>query len=269
MKNYNIEMNLQNDGYCILKNVLNEKEISDLEEALDQGLETKNIQKCNYFNEDKKFWPYIANLKIINSLNNLLNEKVFFMDGGFSRYNNMSKDCDENKISWHRDTDSSPQLKDQVPYCKINNFYKVFTVMTYLNRDLDNTISLIPRTHKIEYKKTINNILRIIHWKTKNKKNLNYLRKFIEKIISKKIIIKPGDCLVFFVGLFHKPVAPKNHGNRKAVITRYAPKTVNSENYIHYILKNSSRIHYSEKAFLKLNQSKTFIDFLKEKEILY
>tara|TARA_B100001248_G_C27386024_1_gene459735 strand:+ start:1515 stop:2324 length:810 start_codon:yes stop_codon:yes gene_type:complete len=265
----NIKLDLLKDGYCILKNVLNEKEILDLEKALDQGLESKNIQKCNYFNEDKKFWPYIANIKIINSLNNLLNEKVFFMDGGFSSYDTISKDTDENKISWHRDTDSAPQLTDQVPYCKENNFYKVFTVMTYLNRDIENTISLIPRTHKIEYKKSINNILRIIHWKTKNNKKVFYFRKFIEKIISKNIIIRPGDCLVFFVGLFHKPVAPKIHGNRKAVITRYAPRGINSENYIHYVLKNSSRKHYSDKAFLEFNESEIFIDFLKKNEILY
>lgn len=35
--------------------------------------------------------------------------------------------------------------------------------MTYLNSDVDNIISLIPRTHKIEYKTTLNNILRIIY----------------------------------------------------------------------------------------------------------
>ena len=43
----NIKLDLLKDGYCILKNVLNEKEILDLEKALDQGLESKNIQKCN------------------------------------------------------------------------------------------------------------------------------------------------------------------------------------------------------------------------------
>lgn len=118
MKYENIRSNLQKEGYCILKNVLNKNEISDLEKVLDQALDNKKIQKCNYFNEDEKFWPYIAHKNIINSLNSLLNEKVFFMDGGFSRYNTISKDTDESKISLHRDTDSAPPLKDQVPYCK-------------------------------------------------------------------------------------------------------------------------------------------------------
>lgn len=261
--------NLLKDGYCILKNVLDNKEIDNLKNTIRENLEKKNIQKYDYFNEDEKFWPYIANEKIINFLNNFLGENVFFMDGGFSNYNTASKDTDEHKISWHRDTDSAPKIKGQVPYCEENNFYKVFTVMTYLNKDIDNTVSLIPKSHRVEYKRTLNNILRILHWKTKNKKNISVIRKMIEKKISKKIIIQTGDCLVFFVGLFHKPVAPKNSGYRKALITRYAPRSINSENYINYILKNSSRTHYSEKKFMNFNQSLPFINYLKNKKIFY
>lgn len=258
------------NGYCVLKNILTNDEVENLKHGLEEGLKKKNnIQKYDYFNEDEKFWPYISNKKILNSLNSLLNDEVFFMDGGFTNYKKISKDIDEYKISWHRDTDTAPKIKGVVPYCKENNFYKVFTVMTYLNKDMDNTISLIPKSHRVEYKTTLNNILRILHWKTRSKKNVLFIRKIIENIISKKMIIQTGDCLVFFVGLFHKVVAPKNSGYRKALITRYAPRSINSENYINYILKNSSRIHYSEKRFLNFNQSQSFINYLKNKNIFY
>ena len=269
MINKEIKESFFQEGYCVLRNILNDKEIEELNLTIDQELKEKNISKINNFSEHELFWPYIANEKILNCLNELLNEKIFFMDGGFSNYNTNSEDTNNHKISWHRDTDSAPKIKNEVPYCEKNNYYKVFTVMTYLNKGLKNQISIIPKTHKVEYKKTLSNILRIIHWKTKNKKKISFIRKFIEKNIAKKIIINPGDCLVFFVGLFHKPVAPVNSGYRKAIITRYAPKGKNSENYINYILKNSSRLHYSDKKFLNYKNSDSFVDFLKKKNIFY
>ena len=269
MINNNTKKFFFNNGYCVLKNVLTSDEIKNLRNALDEGLKKKNVQKVNYFNEDEKFWAYISNKKVLNSLNSLLNEDIFFMDGGFSRYDMSSKDTDKDKISWHRDTDSVPKIKGEVPYCKENNFYKVFTVMTYVNHDANNIISVIPKTHKPKYRLTLNNILRIFHWKTKNKKKISFLRNFIERLISKNIIVEAGDCLIFFVGLFHKPVSSQNFVPREAIITRYASKSNNSENYINYVLKNSSRVHYSDKKFLSLNKSKTFIEFLKKEKLYY
>ncbi len=198
-----------------------------------------------------------------------MNDEVFFMDGSFSRDDSSSKDPDKNKISWHRDTDSAPKIKGEVPDCKKNNFYKIFTVMTYVNHDTNNIISLIPKSHKQEYRLTLNNFMRIFHWRTKNKKTISFLRNFIESLISKSIIVESGNCLIFFVGLFHKPVFSQNFASREAIITRYAPKSNNLENYINYIMKNSSRVHYSDKKFLTFNKSKTFIEFLKKEELYY
>ena len=257
------------NGYCVLKKILSPKEIKNLSQAVGAGLKKKNVQKINYFNEDDKFWSYISNKKILDSLSILLNDKVFFMDGGFSKYDLNSKDTNEDKISWHRDTDSAPKIKKKVPYCEENDYYKVFTVMTYVNENNKNSISLIPKTHKSNYRLTFNNLLRIFHWKTKNKKNFSFLRNFIEKMISKKITVESGDCLIFFVGLFHKPISPQNFTSREAIITRYAPKSKNSENYINYVMKNSSRLHYTDKEFLNLNRSKEFIEFLKKEKLFY
>ena len=59
-----------------------------------------------------------------------------------------------------------------------------FTVISYFNEKPEEktSISLIPKSHKKSFRISINNILRIIHWKSKGKKFFIWYKKFNRKI---------------------------------------------------------------------------------------
>ncbi len=257
-------------GYCIIRNLLDKKNIEQLSRSIEEIYKKTANEKIVELSMFSETWNFISNKKLIDFIEGMLNEKVFYMDGSISNYreNIVYKELNENFNSWHRDTDSAPKIKGEVPYCKYNEFYKVFSVISYFNESFDEktSISLIPKSHKKNYRNSINNILRIVHWKTKGKKYLFKLRKLIEKIISQKLELKNGDCLIFCVALFHKPL-PKN-SRRQAIITRYAPKSKNSENYINYVLKYGMR----NKSKIEVEMSdahKNFITMLKNNKLLY
>ena len=160
-------------------------------------------------------------------------------DSGISHMEEAFKGLDKNQISWHRDTDSAPRIEGVVPYYDKSQFYKVFSAITYVSPNNEGGIlNIIPKSHKKNFRYSFFNFLRLIHWKTKNKKNFYFFRNLIENIIGKKFHLRSGDCMIFFTTLFHMPELSK--GLRQAIISRYAPKSENSENYVNYVLKKSS-----------------------------
>lgn len=257
-------------GYCVFKNILDTENIKNLSETIELIYKNTNEEKIVELSPFTETWNFITNKKLINTLESLLNEKVYYMDGSISHYkeNKEYRELNKNYNSWHRDTDSAPKLKDKVPYCKNNEFYKVFTVISYFNEKPEEktSISLIPKSHKKSFRISINNILRIIHWKSKGKKFLFGIRNLIEKLISSKIELENGDCVIFCVALFHKAL-PKDK-KRQAILVRYAPKGLNSENYINYVLKYGMR-NKSKKEVEMSDAYKNFITMLKNNNLLY
>ena len=122
-------------GYCVFKNILDTENIKNLSETIELIYKNTNEEKIVELSPFTETWNFITNKKLINTLESLLNEKVYYMDGSISHYkeNKEYRELNKNYNSWHRDTDSAPKLKDKVPYCKNNEFYKVFTVISYFN----------------------------------------------------------------------------------------------------------------------------------------
>ena len=88
-------------------------------------------------------------------------------------------------------------------------------------------------------------------------------------MLGKNCKLESGDCIIFYTTLFHKIV--NSNTPRQAIMARYAPKSENSENYINYVLKNSSS---EERNGYKINEKNSnkinfFFDILKKEKIFY
>lgn len=240
MQNNNLNQ-LIKDGYLYIENILTNEEIQEFSSVIKNHHEKIKKARNNNISVEKAFWKIISNKKITDILSKSINEKIFFMDGT-SSYDRNSFGRISTLQSWHRDTDSVQRIPGEVPYCKENDYYKVFTITTYLEKKTENFISLIPNSHLSNFKNSLKNYLRIFHWKTCRIKYFRFINKIIEKMISIELEVKAGDCLIFFSTLFHKPVVKiKNDKYRSALILRYAPDGINAKNYVQYVLKTSSR----------------------------
>lgn len=264
-----MEYNLNKHGFCIVNSALEDFTIERYQKEIKNFSNLKKTELNQSLVKHNLLWDYISNKKIIDKIETSLEKKIFFLnDSGFSYYKNNEENRSTNleKISWHRDTDSVDPIKDVVPYPKGSEYFKVFTAITYLcEENKQAKINLLPYSHLKKFRFTIRNILRFFHWKTKNKKVYKYLRRFILKLIGLEIKLNSGDCLIFCVSLFHMPMP--SEGNRAAIISRFGIKGDSAENYLNYVLKNSSRgkEHYSNTR----KDIENFNIFLKEKNIFY
>lgn len=268
----NLSKKLLHDGYVILENFLNHQDVKKYSDIIEKICLSKKTSRVDDLYNYEELWDYITNDKLIAKLKDLTKEdEMFYMhDSGISHHNINYKGSDKNFISWHRDTDSAKKVKDIVPYCKNQKFYKVYTIITYVSpNNLGGKINVIPGSHKKSFRTSIRNILRIFHWKTKGVKSVFFVRNLIEKIIGKECCLKSGDALVFVTTLFHK--AEKSDHVRQAILSRYAPKGSSSYNYINYVIKSSSN---KERGGYKVNDRNQitvnkFLDLLKNKQIYH
>lgn len=266
-----IENELYKNGFIIVRNLLTDKEKIKFSNIINLICRERNSNRVDDLYNFEDTWEYICNDKLLSILRKEISENIFYMhDSGISNFNSDYHGSDKNKISWHRDTDTASRIKDVVPYCKKSDFYKVFTAITYVSpENKGGTLNIIPKSHKKKFRFSIKNLLRIFHWKTKNKKFFYLIRDIIEKLIGVECKVNSGDCIIFCTTLFHKVV--KSDFKRQAIVARYAPKSENSENYLNYVLKQSSnkeRIGYDENESSK-EKIKSFFKLLKKYNIYY
>jgi hypothetical protein len=254
--------NLFKYGFCILRNLLDDKEIEQYRSAIKKiskecGQEAY-IRLYNY----RETWGYIVHDRLLNILKSLLGSKVFYLhSSGISHWHKISRE-----VSWHRD--SPCRIIGKGPDWDQNEPYNVVSVITYLssNDDTKSGINVIPFSHKKNYAYTLSNILRILHWKTKDIKFLQGIRDKIQNYIGVTCRTDPGDCVVFLCNLFHDPVPTA--GLRQAIIGQFGPAGKHSKNYVNYILK-----HREDHAYRIDESNKTkvddFFNLLKSKNIFY
>ena len=262
-----MDYNLEKHGFCILRSAIEESSLKKYKREIETYTNNHNVEHVQSLVQHNLLWDYISNKKIINKIENILNQKILFLnDAGFSHYknndNNLSTNID--RISWHRDTDSANPIRGVVPHPRNSEYYKVFTAITYIcERDKTAKINLLPLSHLKKFSYTMKNILRFFHWKTKNKRFYKILRRIIVKLIGHEINLNSGDCLIFCVSLFHMPLP--SEGNRSAIISRYGVPGESSQNYLNYIFKNSNRgkQHYSNSK----KDLEKFNNFLKQNNI--
>ena len=266
-----LKSDLYKNGYVVVKNLLSEDEITHFSEKIKKICETKNSNRIDDLYNYQEFWDFIINRKLLNELRKNISDEIFYMhDSGISHHEEGYFGGNENFISWHRDTDSAPKIKDGVPYYKKSKFYEVFTAIAYVSpNNKGGTLNIIPKSHNKNFRFSLKNILRIFHWKTKNNKKYYFIRNIIEKLIGKKCKVESGDCIIFFTTLFHKVVGSSS--TRQAIVSRYAPRGDNSDNYINYVLKNSSN---DQRNGYKINNEnsekiKNFFNILKDEKVFY
>ena len=67
---------IKRDGYLIIKNLLNEKEISNLKESFKKKYSLEN----NYHEtDDNLVWEYLVNKKLLDLLKKILGNQIFYM----------------------------------------------------------------------------------------------------------------------------------------------------------------------------------------------
>lgn len=258
---------LLNKGYCIVKNFLNDEQIKSFELSFNE--KKKNKESYKEHNE-KKFWEYLTNNRLLKTLKYLLGEKVYYMHDLSINETRI----EDNFRSWHRDspcraTGIGPDWDKDFPY-------NVVSTITYLcsSEESNSHLNVIEGSHKLQYRFTISNILRFIHRKINNKKSIRFLSFIIQKLIGTKLTFDNGDCIIFLANLYHmgSGITPDNK-TRKVILARYGGEGKHSENYINFILKHRSEnldkyegFKEKEKYFNYLSKNKIFFPLPENKK---
>ena len=246
-------------GYCIVRNLLNNKEVERAVSMLNKMYE-KNGKKINsdVYNYSE-FWEFFASDRLLNIIRNLLGPEIFYLHTFFTRREN---EKDINEYSWHRD--NACRRFGKGPDWDKNEPYNVLTFIIYLTPSniTGSGINLIPLSHKRRY--TLSNIFRVLHYKTKHIFLLKNIRKIVPRFLGVNIKTDPGDCIIFLANLFHSAIPTRTL--RKAMLFQYGIDNKHSKNFVNYYIHHRKQIEYEIKYKDKINE---FFNFLKSKNIFY
>ena len=254
-KEFNID-NLKKNGFFIIKNLLNEKELLNINKSFD---EKKNNSKYNEIN-DKNCWEYLSNQKLNENLKKILGDKIYYL-------HDLNLDevlIKKKEYSWHRD---SPCRRTGIgDDWHPRNSYNVLTTITYIcsSQETGSTLNVIPKSHLLDYKKTLSNILRFLHWKLKKSKF-----HLIKKINGKNLNFETGDCIILYANLYHMGHIFDNcEKKRKLIVSRFGGRGKHTENYVNYILKHrdDSKDKYENK---NIKMKDEFFQYLFEKKFFF
>ena len=73
-------------GYCIIRNLLDKKNIEQLSRSIEEIYKKTANEKIVELSMFSETWNFISNKKLIDFIEGMLNEKVFYMDGSISNY---------------------------------------------------------------------------------------------------------------------------------------------------------------------------------------
>ena len=246
-------------GFCIVRNLLNDDEVKKYKFAIKQINEKNGKESTVDLHNHREIWEYFVNDRLLNVLKNLLGQNVYYLHN----CSTLHQDNVTVKQSWHRD--NACRIVGKGPDWDNNLPYNVLTVITYLSsfEETMSGITLIPYSHKKNYPRSLSNLLRILHWKTRNFKFLQIIRSLIQKHIGITCRTDSGDCIIFFANLFHQGLPTK--GLRQAIIAQFGPDNKHSKNFVNYSLKHRKYFSYEDD---KIN-SRDFFALLKSKDIYY
>ena len=251
--------NLLKYGYCVVRNLLSNKEVKRAESVLNNIYE-KNEKKIN--NDMYKYsesWEFFTNDRLLNIIRDLLGPEIYYLHS----YNTKRENERDVVYSWHRDNPC--RLFGKGPDWDKNEPYNVLTIIIYLSSS-DKTgsgINLIPFSHSRTY--SLSNILRIIHYKTKTISLLKKIRDIFPRfLLGVNIKTDPGDCVIFFANLLHTGIPTRTL--RKAILFQYGVDNKHSKNFVNYYMHHRKQIEYEIKYKDIINE---FFNLLKSKNIYY
>ena len=258
-------------GFCVIRNLLDNNEVEKYRSAIQKMTEinygTAKKDETIYQSRDlhnyPETWGYIVNDRLLNILKNLLGPNIYYL------HNSETKQCTKftkGHYSWHRDspcrrTGRGPDWDDDLPY-------NVVTAITYLEPNIKTSsgVTVIPASHKKSYTRTLSNLLRVFHFKTKNIKLLRGIREKIQNYIGVNCRTDPGDCAIFFTNLFHTGLPTE--GLRRAILARYGVGGKHSKNYVNWYLKHRKGYDYDINDNNK-TMVEDFFNLLKSKNIFH
>lgn len=243
------------NGYLYCPSLFSNNELNyflDLNKHLHKN---SNVQFTQLHNE-KKAWPLITNQKIINVLNEITGEKVYYLYHSHSALQSEQSKIDNN---WHRDS-TCRQFGVGNDW---SENYNVIRVAIYLDEGSKSGLNLIKKSHNSKgyICKTLNflrnNLKKIYHKKI--------FRNFLDNLIGTKIFTKPGDCIFFYATTYHSALRNDYKDkifDRKAFFLSYGTNNQHSKNFMNYYLfHRGGPFNINEKIKIELFEN------LKSKEI--
>ena len=219
----------------------------------------KNKSKDYVEWDDPDLWELICNKKIKSILDKVFESNYFYMHDSTVMEASVGSSW-----SWHRDNPC--RRTGEGPDWDTDENYNVFTIIIYLSdsKESNSSLAFIPKSHNITYKRTLSNILRIIHHKIKKKQKFSFLRKIIERIISKEVNYKVGDICVFYCNLYHSGLSKINTSTKRlAAVIRYGGEGKHAKNFINYELN----YRQGKNKYLVCKNKTKFFEFLKKNNL--
>ena len=190
--------NFKKDGYIVVPKFLNSDETQKLLNSIKIQREKRSKNDIHISIDDENVLNFLCNERLKEILNLLIGPKVYFLHDI-----NLLDGPITNNSSWHRD---NPCRRTGVgPDWDNKEEYNVVSAAVYLcdSNETQSSLSIIKKSHLLNYSSKLSNVLRVIHQRTRPFNFLKPLRKLIQFIIAKEIYYKPGDLVIFLCNLYH------------------------------------------------------------------
>ena len=265
--------NFKKNGYIVIPKFLSSKQTKDLQNSLQLQRMKKSKNDIYVSIDDDNVLDFLCNEKLKKVLNLLLGPKVYFLHD----VDLLDGPVTNNSYSWHRD---NPCRRTGIGQdWDTKEEYNVVSAAAYLcdSSETQSSLSVIPKSHLINYSSKFSNILRVLHLRTRSFGFLKPFRRLIQSIIAKEIYYKPGDLIIFLCNLYHSGSVTKyktQKVNRQCIISRFGGAGNHNKTFMNYELnyrhKNEKFIvsKKKEEYFQKLKQNGLYISpDIEKKEI--
>ena len=248
-------------GYIFLPGFLNKEQVNKLIVSFNNK-KKREKEKSSYSEiDDELIWDFLCNKDLKEKLLSLIGPELYFLHDTNLLYGDFLDGG-----SWHRD---NPCRKTGFgPDWDQKKKYNVITVALYLS-DSDETgsaLNVIPKSHTLQYKKTLSNLIRNFHNKTRYLKNFKFIRNICEKFIGHEIKYKPGDLILFYSNLYHTGSTcdkSRDKAYREVILSLFGGSGDHSKNYINYELNYRK----GNERYLASSRKELFFKRLKENNI--
>lgn len=249
------------NGYLVIPNFLKFEEVTKLQSSVTDYRKKKDKNEPYVSLDDENILNLLCNDNLKQILNSIIGPSVYFLHD-----TDVLDGPVKNNNTWHRDnpcrrTGVGPDWDDKEEY-------NVVSVALYLCDSLktQSSLSIIPKSHKLDYSSKFSNILRVLHQRTRNISLLNPLRNLIKFIIAKEIYYRPGDLIIFYCNLYHSGSiinSKKNSVERQGVISRFGGNGKHSLTFMNYELN----YRFAGERFTLSKNKEKYFNRLKEKDL--
>jgi predicted house-cleaning noncanonical NTP pyrophosphatase (MazG superfamily) len=190
-----VSENLKKNGYVILKNVLGSEQCQLLRDKCVEIIGNERLIDGAKSLKIKEFYNTFFLEKLLESMKDILKEEQLYLLPDMQVHRNIYK-----AGGWHTDSDS--EIKHGYLENDDYKFYKVGIYLQENNINFDGGINILPKSHKfINFKKlTLGKIFYRSLIKLFNKFPIIF-----DDFLSKKVVVEPGDAVIFDSRIAHSP----------------------------------------------------------------